>query len=158
MVTKPSQVVITMRSFLLLSYATLGMRSNVSPSSKLKTLSLLPQWLWLPNLAKPLYTIKSHLQQCHKISSSLGLAGSCDKSNMWYLYYHKTCGHETWQVVSYYIGLPPIKSGNPLSSWSYEIMRQIKNILSLLTQSQSAFTWSKLTIETLEQVVKYVQS
>ena len=31
-------------------------------------------------------------------------------------------------------------------------------ISSLEEQSQSAFTWSKLAIETLEQDVKYVQS
>ena len=31
-------------------------------------------------------------------------------------------------------------------------------VISLIVSTQSAFTWLKLTIETLEQGVKYVQS
>ena len=34
------------------------------------------------------------------------------------------------KVVTYYKTLPPIKSNNPLKTWSFEIMPQIKNFLS----------------------------
>ena len=38
------------------------------------------------------------------------------------------------KVVTYYKTIPPIKSNNPLKTWSFEIMPQIKNFLSPLSQ------------------------
>ena len=39
------------------------------------------------------------------------------------------------KVVSYYMGLPHIKSNIPLNTWSQEILYQFEYVISLLPQS-----------------------
>ena len=38
-----------------------------------------------------------------------------------YLHYHNVYDHQTWQVVTYHEGLPPIKSDDPLITWFCKI-------------------------------------
>ena len=44
-------------------------------------------------------------------------------------------------VVAYHKGLPPIKSHDPLTIWSFKITRQTKNIISPLQSAYGHQTW-----------------
>ena len=47
-------------------------------------------------------------------------------------------------------------ASHPVSTWIFKIM--LKNLHAVFVLTQPAFTYSKLTIETLEEGMKYVQS
>ena len=72
----------------------------------------------------------------HKIPLSRGLARSHDKLklNLLKLYYQKAMAIKRGRMVTYYEGVSPINSHNLLNMWSFEIIWQIKNFLSLSRQ------------------------
>ena len=93
-------------------------------------ISPLPQWLWLLNLAGWFYTVMSLIRQSRNIYWS-----SCKLMGMWQTkYVISLLPQGLVKVVSYYNELPPIKSDNPLNTWSFEITWHIKNVLSPLPQ------------------------
>ena len=61
-------------------------------------------------------------------------SGLRDKLKTFYLHYQRAYGHQTWQMITYHDGLLPIKSHDPLIMWSCEITRQIKIIVSPLSE------------------------
>ena len=51
-----------------------------------------------------------------------------------YLHYQSAYGHQTWQDVTYLNELLPIKSRDPLITWSCKITRHTKIIIAPLQQ------------------------
>ena len=103
-----------------LSHTTLWTRDHERSHDKLKTSSL-PQGLWPLNLAAWLHTRRSVL---HKVADPL-MTWSCNIT--WQMKYvipllpQMLIAIKLGKVVSYYKGLPCIKSHNPLNTWSFEI-------------------------------------
>ena len=72
-------------------------------------------------MAAQLYKMRSLLPYNCMTFWSRGLAKSREKLNTLYLQYRKSYDYQTWQGLSYYEGLPLIKSHNPLNAvhvWS----------------------------------------
>ena len=51
-----------------------------------------------------------------------------------YLQYHNVCNHQTWQGCYIQWGISPVKSKDPLITWSFKVTWQIKYVISLLPQ------------------------
>ena len=64
-------------------------------------------------------------------------------------------GDSEWQLL---VRVSEHLSMTPLTEKRVQNLKQSAIINHILLQAQLAFAWSKITIETLEQGVKYVQS
>ena len=89
------------------------------------------------------------------MSSANSLAVDCKLSGRSFVSIRKSNGHkiEPWGT--------PLSTYDKLEHWSLRTTTWnllLKKLLSRLKDSQPAITYSKLTIEALEQGVKYVQS
>ena len=75
------------------------------------------------------------------------------KKIFWYLFGMNKSASVTWGVIFFDGNLAFVRCHDQLAMF---ILENVKTIFSDATQS--AFTFSKLAIETLQQCVKYVQS
>ena len=92
---------------------------------------LLQQFLWPPNLAGLLHSMRSFPPQS-QTTCYHGLARWYDKLNVLYLRYHNYYGYQTWQIGCIQWRTPFNKAIKSLGLVSCKITWQIKYFISLL--------------------------
>ena len=94
-----------------------------------------------PNMAVQLYKMRSLLPYNYVTFWSRGLAKSREKLNTLYLQYRKSYDYQTRQGLTYYEGLPLIKSHNSLNAVHVRSRDKFKTLYHHYHNAYSQETW-----------------